>query len=141
MNLATLIVWLVTAVGGLILVGIFLSRGGLQTGREHRFPRPLPFAHALLAVASLVLFLIWWANGSDALKPIVLVGLLLTAVLGIWMFVLWLGKLRVRLSPSVGAATTRPAEDSFPTVLVALHGILAVSTLVLYIVAAFIVAS
>ena len=141
MNVVTLVVWLLTAVGGFTLVGIWLQHGGLDTTRSRRFPRSLPFAHAAAAVISLVLFIVYWIADVDVLKPIVLIGLLLTAVLGITMFVQWVGKFRQPVPGSVGAASARPAEDDFPTVLVAIHGVAAVATLILYIVAAFVVAS
>jgi hypothetical protein len=57
------------------------------------------------------------------------------------MFVMWLGGMRTRTSPAVGADVARAPEDHFPTPLVAIHGIAAVATLILYIVAAYIVAS
>jgi hypothetical protein len=140
-NIATLVVWLLAAVAGLALVAIWLQRGGLEVGRPRRFPRPLPFAHAAAAVISLVLFLVYWAADIDGLKLVVLAGLLLTAVLGITMFVNWVAKFRQPATGTVGAASAAPAEDAFPTALVALHGVAAVATLILYIVAAFIVAS
>ncbi len=140
MNWVTLIVWLLTALGGVALVGIWLRHGGAGTPTTRRFPKPLPFLHALAAVISLVLVIIYLIGDVDALKPVTLAGLLLTAVLGIAMFVLWLGGLRTRTSPALGADVARAPEDAFPAPLVALHGIAAVATLVLYIVAAYIVA-
>jgi len=137
-NWVTLVVWLITAVGGFALVGIWL-RNGAATAATRRFPMPAPFVHALFAVASLVLFLVYWATDSDSLKVVVLIGLLVTAVLGIWMFLKWVGGLSARTAATGGPAGTAP-EDSFPVALVALHGIAAVSTLVLFIIAAFVVA-
>lgn len=140
MNLVTLIVWLVTAVGGFTLLGIWLSHGGMSAV-VRRFPKPLPFLHGLAAVISLVLFIVYWVADVDALKIVTLIGLLITAVLGIAMFVMWLGGVREQVAPSVGADVAHAPEDRFPVPIVALHGVLAVATLVLYIVAAFVVAS
>lgn len=138
MNWVTLVVWLLTAVGGFTLIGIWLRHGGMSATAARRFPRPLPFLHAIAAVVSLVLFLIYIFADLDSLKVVTLIGLLITAALGIAMFVLWLGGARTRIAP---ADASGAPEDHFPTPLVAIHGITAVATLVLYIVAAFIVAS
>lgn len=138
MNWVTLVVWLLTAVGGFTLIGIWLRHGGTRSTVARRFPKPLPLLHAIAAVASLVLFLIYLFADVDSLKIVTLVGLLITAVLGITMFVMWLAGARTQTTPS--GASGAP-EGHFPTPLVALHGIAAVATLVLYIVAAFIVAS
>ena len=102
-----------------------------------RFPKPLPWLHGLAAVISLVLFLIYLIADTDALKPVVLIGLLITAVLGIAMFVMWLGRARMQQSPAVGADVARAPEDHLPTPIVAIHGIAAVATLILYIIAAY----
>jgi hypothetical protein len=138
MNWVTLVVWLLTAVGGFTLIGIWLQHGGVRSTAARRFPKPLPFLHALAAIVSLVLFLIYIFADLDSLKVVTLIGLLITAVLGIAMFVMWLAGARTRAAQ---AGADNPPEDHFPTPLVALHGIAAVATLVLYIVAAFIVAS
>jgi hypothetical protein len=137
MNWVTLVVWLVTAVGGFTLIGIWLQHGGTSSAAARRFPKPLPFLHGLAAVISLVLFLIYIFADMDSLKIVTLIGLLITAVLGIAMFVMWLGGVRTRTA-SAGAGAP---EDHFPTPLVAIHGIAAVATLILYIVAAYVVAS
>lgn len=141
MNWVTLVVWLVTAVGGFSLLGIWLQHGGMSASGIRRFPKALPWLHGLAAVISLVLFIIYLIADSDGLKPVVLIGLLITAVLGISMFVMWLGKSRQTMARSVGADAARAPEDHFPNAVVAIHGIAAVATLILYIVAAFVVAS
>jgi thiol:disulfide interchange protein len=141
MKWVTLVVWLITAVGGFTLLGVWLQHGGMGSPATRRFPKALPWLHGLLAVVSLVLFLVYLFADTDALKPIVLIGLVLTAALGIAMFVMWLGRMRVQRSPAVGADVAGAPEDHFPNAIVALHGIAAVATLILYIVAAFVVAS
>lgn len=141
MNWVTLVVWLVTAVGGFTLLGIWLQHGGMTASGVRRFPKALPWLHGLAAVASLVLFVIYLFADIDSLKPVVLAGLIITAALGIAMFVMWLGKARQTMARSVGADAARAPEDHFPNAVVALHGIAAVATLILYIIAAFVVAS
>ncbi len=141
MKWVTLVVWLLTAVGGFTLLGIWLQHGGMRSSVTRRFPKPLPWLHGLAAVVSLVLFLIYLFADTDALKPIVLIGLLITAALGITMFVMWLSRGGMRRSPAVGADVAGAPEEHFPNAVVALHGIAAVATLVLYIIAAYVVAS
>lgn len=141
MNWVTLVVWLLTAVGGFTLIGIWFRHGGMESSVVRRIPKPLPLLHGLAAVVSLVLFVIYLFADVDALKPVVLIGLLITAVLGIWMFVQWLSRGRRTMARAVGADVARAPEDHFPNAVVALHGIAAVATLVLYIIAAFVVAS
>lgn len=135
-----MVVWLATAIGGFVLVIIWLQNGGLGETVQRRFAKPLPFLHGGAAVISLVLFLIYWLGDVEALREIVLVGLLLTAALGFAMFVRWLAGARGAAPPSVGAARAVAPEDRFPSSLVIIHGIAAVATLVLYIAAAYIVA-
>ena len=49
MNVAALIAWLVTALGGFYLLGTWLARGGVRG--PSRFPAPVIFGHFLLAAA------------------------------------------------------------------------------------------
>jgi hypothetical protein len=61
MKVAALITWVITALGGLILLGTWLSRGGLrarETGAS-RFPLGLIFGHFLLAATGLVLWVVY----------------------------------------------------------------------------------
>lgn len=141
MKWVTLVVWLLTAVGGFTLLGVWLQHGGMGSPGVRRFAKPLPFLHALAAVVSLVLFLVYIFADVDGLKPVVLIGLLITAILGFTMFAKWLGRSRAVQARALGADAARAPEDHLPTPIVAIHGIAAVATLVLYIVAAYVVAS
>jgi len=140
MNWVTLVVWLLTAIGGFTLLGVWLQHGGMDTAATRYFPKGLPYLHALAAVISLILFVIYLFADVDALKPVVLIGLLITAALGFWMFTRWLGKRRQMMARAVGADVAHAPEDHFPNVVVALHGVGAVATLVLYILAVYILA-
>lgn len=140
MHLLTLIVWLATAVGGMVLLGIWLQYGGLGDTPQRRFGKPLPLLHGGAAVVSLVLFLVYWIGDVEPLREIVLAGLIVTAALGFVMFARWLAGSR-HTAPSVGADRAAAPEDRFPGAVVALHGVAAVATLVLYLVAAYIVAT
>jgi hypothetical protein len=129
---AALILWLLTAGGGFIMLGIWLQRGGMQLARAQgtRIRPPLIFGHFLLAATGLVLWIIYLANDSDTLKWIAFVLLLVVALLGFAMFAIWLQRRR----PSATTQPTvdeLPAEQHFPVPIVGLHGVAAATTLVL----------
>jgi hypothetical protein len=138
MEWAALIAWVITAGGGFVLLAIWLRRGGMRQ-QEHggrKIRPPLILSHFLLAATGLVLWIIYVANDSDTLAWIAFAALLVVAVLGFTMFGIWL---RERQQPAGGveaAATGRPAEQHFPVAIVALHGVLAATTLVLVLLAA-----
>jgi hypothetical protein len=131
---AALIAWIVTAGGGFVLLAIWLARGGMrQAGPgDRRIRPPLILSHFLLAATGLVLWIIYLVSDSDALKWVAFVVLLVVALLGWTMFFIWLGRRRVRPAAApVETAADQPAEQHFPVSIVALHGVLAVVTVVL----------
>jgi hypothetical protein len=131
---AALIVWILTAGGGFILLGVWLRNDGLQRAREsgQRIRPPLLFSHFLLAATGLVLWIIYIANDSDTIKWIAFALLLIVALLGFTMLAIWASR---RRTPTVGATETSPAslpaEQHFPVSIVTLHGLAAATTLVL----------
>jgi len=48
MKWVTLVVWLITAIGGFTLLGIWLQRGGMGSPAKRRFSKALPWLHGLL---------------------------------------------------------------------------------------------
>ena len=128
MKWAALIAWVITAGGGFVLLSIWLARGGMRQARESgaRIRPPLILGHFLLAATGLVLWIIYVANDSDTLAWIAFVLLLVVAALGFTMLAIWLQQRR----GETGTAS-RPAEQNFPVPIVALHGLLAATTLVL----------
>ena len=134
MEWAALITWVLTAGGGFVLLSIWLARGGMRQQREagNRIRPPLIFSHFGLAATGLVLWIIYLATDSDALAWIAFAALVVVAVLGWTMFAIWLRRrqARVRAQPVEGAAG-EPAEQHFPVSIVTLHGLLAVTTVVL----------
>ena len=70
-------------------------------------------------------------SDSDALAWIAFVMLAIVAGLGWTMFAIWLRRRRARAAEAGAAATDTPAEQHFPVAIVALHGVLAVTTVVL----------
>ena len=141
MDVAALVTWLVTAVGGFVLLGLWIARGALRppAGEGTRLPPAAVFGHLLLAAAGLVVWIVFVASSSGSgLAWAALVILVPVALLGFAMLLRWLAGRRRPVPASVGAAAaaSAPAEQSFPVALVVLHGVLAVTTVVLVLVAA-----
>jgi len=138
MEWAALIAWIATAGGGFVLLAIWLSRGGMRQGREggSRIRPPLILGHFLLAATGLVIWIIYVANDSDSLAWVAFVLLAIVAALGWTMFAIWYQ--RRQRGPAAATGVTgepgspeTPPEQHFPVPIVALHGLLAVTTLVL----------
>jgi len=138
MEWAALITWVITAGGGFVLLSIWLSRGGMRQGAEggSRIRPPLILSHFLLAATGLVLWIIYLVSDSEALAWIAFAILLVVALLGFTMFGIWLRQRQGRAGAVETAVVDRPAEQHFPVAVVALHGILAATTLVLVLLAA-----
>ena len=136
MKWAALIAWIVTAGGGFILLSIWLARGGMrqqQTGGRIR--PPLILSHFLLAATGLVVWIIYVIADSDALAWIAFVILAIVALLGFTMFGIW-SRQRRASARSQAAVAEGPPEQHFPVAVVGLHGLLAVTTVVLVLLAA-----
>jgi hypothetical protein len=137
MKWAALIAWVVTAGGGFVLLSIWLARGGMrQREGGSRIRPPLIMSHFLIAATGLVLWIVYIANDSDTLAWIAFALLLVVALLGFTMFGIW-ARQRQGRAPAVETATAdAPAEQHFPVPIVALHGLLAATTVVLVLLAA-----
>jgi hypothetical protein len=133
MKWAALIAWVITAGGGFVLLSIWLMRGGMRQQQEggNRIRPPLILSHFLLAAGGLVVWIIYLVNDKDALAWIAFAILAVVAVLGWTMFAIWLRRRQARGGGSEIAAPGVPAEQYFPVSVVTLHGLLAVTTVVL----------
>jgi flagellar basal body-associated protein FliL len=138
-----LISWIVTAAGGFVLLSIWIARGGLRQSRAagNRIRPPLILSHFLLAAGGLVVWIIYLAADKDALAWIALAVLGVVAVLGWTMFFIWYAQRGRHAaveahSASPGGVPAVAAEQHFPVAIVALHGLLAVTTVVLVLLAA-----
>lgn len=132
MKWAALIAWVITAGGGFVLLSIWLMRGGMRQEQEagNRIRPPLILSHFLLAAGGLIVWITYLVADRDALTWIAFAILAVVALLGWTMFAIWLR----RRQGTVGAETAAPgvpAEQHFPVSIVALHGALAVATVVL----------
>jgi ABC-type Na+ efflux pump permease subunit len=137
MEWVALVTWVLTAGGGFFLLGLWLKNGGMAQsetpGARIRAGRIL--SHFALAAIGLVIWIIYVATDSEGLAWVALALVAVVAVFGFSMLAIWLGQ-RSRERPPVGegAGATpagTPAEQHFPTPVVALHGVLAATTLVL----------
>jgi hypothetical protein len=143
MNIAALIAWLLTAAGGFFMLGTWIARGGLrqqQTGAT-RFPAALIFGHFALAAVGLVVWIIYLFAETTGLAWTAFVLLIPVALLGFLMLFRWIPTYRARAVAATGgpgteaAADQVPAERHLPVAVVAGHGLLAVVTLVLVLLA------
>jgi hypothetical protein len=138
MEWAALITWVLTAGGGFVLLSIWLRRGGMrqQEAAGNRIRPALILSHFLLAATGLVVWIVYLVADKDALAWIAFVILAVVALLGWTMFAIWARRRQTRAAEVATAAPGTPAEQHFPVSIVALHGLLAVITVVLVLLAA-----
>jgi hypothetical protein len=135
MKWAALVTWVLTAGGGFVMLGLWLKNGGMkqsdQPGDRIRSTRIL--THFALAAIGLVLWIIYVASDSDGLAWAAFALLAIVALLGFSMLATWLrqGSHRTTAVGSDAGGGDVPAERSFPNLIVAGHGLLAATTLVL----------
>ena len=142
MDVAALITWLVAAVGGFVLLGTWLTRGGVRQAQagQSRFPPGLIFGHFLLAAVGLVLWIVFLVSDeSSGLAWTSFVILIVVAILGFTMFARWLAGRRAAGAPvstAAGSDAGVPAEQHFPVPVVVVHGLVGAVTLVFVLIAA-----
>ena len=132
MEVAALVTWVVTALGGFVLLGTWIGRGGMRErdAGASRFPPGLIFGHFLLAAAGLLLWIVYLATDAAALRWVALAILVVVALLGFTMAARWLQDRRAPVAAGA-PSSPRPPEQHFPVAVVVLHGLLAATTLVL----------
>ena len=135
MSVAALFTWMVTILAGLILVVIWIIEYDpeFQTAAATRLPVPVISAHALLGLGGLMLWIGYLLEDQQQLAWAAVAALGTVAVLGLIMAARWISVYRtvVDPGPSLIRSTTVPPERNFPLPVVVVHGILAVTTLVL----------
>ncbi|MFL6161336.1 MAG: hypothetical protein ACJ74U_03830 [Jatrophihabitantaceae bacterium] len=142
MDVAALITWILTAGGGFFLLATWIRNGGArsQSGGNSHFPPALIFGHFALAAIGLIVWIIYVVSDTRALAWTAFGLLVPVALLGLAMFVRWIPTYRARQAVPVGGSSapsdTGPAERHFPVVVVGAHGVLAVVTVVLVLLAA-----
>ncbi|MET8777987.1 hypothetical protein AB0H49_07765 [Nocardia sp. NPDC050713] len=131
MGIAALITWLLTAGGGAVLLGTWIAKGGARQPTASHLPPPVVFGHFLLAAAGLVVWIIYLVVDSTALAWIAFALLVPVAALGFAMLLRWLPVYRSRTAAAAEVIDSAPPERHFPVPIVAAHGVLAVTTVVL----------
>lgn len=130
MIIAALICWILAAAGGFVMLGKWIADGGAKPDSATRLPSPVVFAHFLLAVVGLVLWIIYMAIDTTALAWVSFALLVVIALAGFAMIARWIPVYQ-------GAAGTVDApEKGFPIGVVGAHGVFAVATLVTVLLAA-----
>jgi hypothetical protein len=135
MSVAALFTWMVTILGGLVLLVIWIVEydSEFQSAAATRLPVPVISAHALLGMGGLELWVGYLVLNEKRLAWAAVAVLGTVAVLGLIMAARWIRVYRAFTAP--GPSLTRriavPAERNFPLPVVVAHGILAVTTLVL----------
>lgn len=135
MTVAALCTWIVTILGGLLLLIIWL----IEYDREYqsvaatRLPVPVISAHALLGIGGLLLWVSYLLVDAERLAVATVVDLLTVAVLGLVMAARWIGVYRAfgDPNPSLTSRLIVPPERKFPVPVVIAHGVAAVTTLAL----------
>jgi hypothetical protein len=147
MTLAALITWFVTAAGGICLLAIWLVEYDHKDAAT-RLPRTVVSAHALLALAGLVVWSAYLTSDASRLAWTAVAILAAVMLLGLTMAVRWIGVYRAHKAPSAvmvpvgarGAGGLTPAsvppERNLPVTVIVAHGLLATATVVLVILTA-----
>ena len=162
MAVAALVAWILTAGLGLYMFAIWLIEDdGSIDGKSYRRRRaPVVFGHAGLAVIGLCVWIISIYVHMNSLSWVTLLILALVVTLGVFMFTRWIPVHRMYsesadLPPArrpgwlrAGPAPDRtqaggpihqlepiPPERNFPLPVVLLHGVLAVTTVTLVVIA------
>jgi hypothetical protein len=131
MDVAALVLWVATALGGIVMAVMWLAGGGPAQHRDgtSRISPARLGGHAGLAATGLVLWIVYAATDEAVVGWLAFAALPVVALLGVLMLVTWLA---VRGAAVTGA---RPAEQRFPVVVVVAHGVAAVLTVVAVLVA------
>lgn len=131
MAIAALVTWLVTAGSGFFMLMRWVRRGGLR--RVTHFPPARVFAHFGLAAGGLVVWVVYLLTDRALLAWIAFADLALVATLGGLLVRRWAKDGRTAMAAERRSEAPPPelAEQHIPRPPVLLHGIFAVSTVVL----------
>ena len=159
MRFVALIVWFITALWGLYMLAVWLiENDATRPGSSaSRLPLPVILAHVTFAVSGLVVWVAYLLLDRPALAWAAVGILVAIALLGFTMFARWIPVYRMAddeisvpvaamaggapgAAPEgvagIGSLREKPAEGSFPLLIVLAHGVFAVSTVVLVVLTA-----
>jgi hypothetical protein len=140
MSIAALITWIITAGFGFFMLIRWATRGGVRKveGAETHIPPVRVFTHFGLAAAGLIVWIIYLVTDSTLLAWIAVADLVLVAIIGVVMVRQWAKDGRAAMAAATAGAAQSSggseldlAEQHIPRPPVVLHGIFAVSTLIL----------
>jgi manganese efflux pump family protein len=138
MAIAALVTWLVTAGFGFFMLMRWVRRGGLRRGRDAatHFPPALVFTHFGLAAGGLVAWVLYVVTDSSVLAWAAFADLALVAALGGFLVRRWTLDGRAAMAAGGSSPPVELAEQHIPRPPVVLHGVFAVSTVVLVLLSA-----
>ena len=154
MSIAALVTWLIAAGFGFFMLLRWATRGGVRKveGAGSNLPAARVFTHFGLAAAGLILWIVYLVTHISLLAWIAFADLILIALLGVLMVRQWAKDGRIAMAAAQsGAGGTAAggsaaggtatggidlAEQHIPRAPVVLHGIFAVSTVILVLLAA-----
>jgi len=138
MSAASLFAWIATALVGLLLLVIWLMEYDpqFQSATATRLPVPVISTHALLGMGGLILWGAYLLADEDRLAYATIVDLGIAVALGLTMAARWIRVYRTYRRPASHAPSptqvvTVPPERHFPVSAVVLHGVLAITTVIL----------
>ncbi|AFM18146.1 hypothetical protein Mycch_3406 [Mycolicibacterium chubuense NBB4] len=133
MGIASLIAWILTAGGGAFMLAKWVGAGGHRDGSSTHLPPAAVFGHFVLAALGLVLWIVYLVIDNDSVGWVALALLVPVVVLGVVMVARWRSVRRGQPQPVGGqpAPVGAAPERSFPVPVVLGHGVLAVVTIVL----------
>lgn len=146
MAIAALITWIITAGFGAFMLARWASRGGVRhsEGAGTNLPPYRVFTHFGLAATGLILWIVYLVTDSTLLAWIAFADLVVVASIGLVMVMQWAKDGRAAMAAAAASGGPfRPdasgvdlAEQHIPRPPVVLHGIFAVSTVVLVLLSA-----
>jgi hypothetical protein len=138
MAIASLIAWILTAGGGAFMLAKWVRGGGHRASTASRLPPAVVFGHFVLAAVGLVLWIVYVITDNHPIGWIGVALLAPVAILGFVMVARWASDRRSASAAGQQAAVPgspsmleEAPERSFPVAVVVAHGILAVATIVL----------
>ncbi|MDQ2637293.1 MAG: hypothetical protein M3Y83_10495 [Actinomycetota bacterium] len=130
--IASLVAWVLTALLGSYMLAKYVAAGGHRKPSSSKLPPSVIFGHFALAAVGLVLWFIYVFTDNHPIGWTALALLAPVVVLGFVMFAIGLGTFR-----SQGTAAAPPdaspdaPEMSFPVTVFTAHGVFAIATIVL----------